>query len=218
VVRGDGGGGKAPGPLHVLRGLAGGDVLENDFQLGEIAPQRHELLLDEHSFAVEQVDVGAGDLAVHQQRHVGALHRFERAVGLARVGHSRIAVGSGARRIQLDRDDAGLLGAGNLLRRQVVGEVERHQRLEIPAFGDCGKDALVVLQRLLRRGHRRAQVGHDDGPAKLGCRVRHHRQQRLAVAHVQVPVVGAGDGEGLGSGRRVWRGHARHCPIVQNTI
>ena len=33
----DGGRGEAPCLCHILRGLAGGDVLENDFQLGEIA-------------------------------------------------------------------------------------------------------------------------------------------------------------------------------------
>jgi hypothetical protein len=69
---------KAVGLAHVVRGLLGGDVLEDDFELGEIAAQRDELLLDEHRLAVEQVDVAAGDLAVHQQQHAGALHGFER--------------------------------------------------------------------------------------------------------------------------------------------
>ena len=47
---------------------------------------------------------------------------------------------------------------------------------------------------------------------------RHDRQERLAVARVQVPVVGAGDGEGLGGGGGDLRSHALDCPIVQNAI
>ena len=39
--------------------------------------------------------------------------------------------------------------------------------------GTAARDALFVGQRLLGRGDRRAQVGHDDGAAKLGGRVGH---------------------------------------------
>jgi hypothetical protein len=76
-------------------------VLEDDFQFGEIAAQRDELLLDEHGLAVEQVDVAAGDLAVHQKQHAGFLHGFEGGVGLAQVGHARIAVGGGTGGVEL---------------------------------------------------------------------------------------------------------------------
>jgi hypothetical protein len=93
-------------------------------QLGEIAAQRHQLLLDEHRLAVEQVDIRAGDLAVHQQQDAFALHGFQRGVGLAQVGHARIAVGGGPRRIELDGHHARLLGAADFIGWQVVGEVQ----------------------------------------------------------------------------------------------
>jgi hypothetical protein len=60
--------GKAVGIAHVLRALLGRDVLEHDLQLGEVAAQRNHHAVDEHGLAVEQVDVGVGHLAVHQQQ------------------------------------------------------------------------------------------------------------------------------------------------------
>ena len=74
VVGGDGGRGEAVRLGHVLGGLTGGDVLENNFQLGEIAAQRDELGVDKHGFAVKQINIGRGDFAVHQQQHARALH------------------------------------------------------------------------------------------------------------------------------------------------
>jgi hypothetical protein len=63
-------------------------VLHHDLQAGKVAAQRDQLLLDEHRLAVEQVDVGAGHLAVHQQQQAFALHGFQRGAGLADVGHA----------------------------------------------------------------------------------------------------------------------------------
>jgi hypothetical protein len=53
---------------HVLRRLARGDVLEHHLQRREVAPQRLHHAVDEHRLAVEQVDLGVGHLAVHQQQ------------------------------------------------------------------------------------------------------------------------------------------------------
>ena len=58
VVRGDGGAQVRVARGHVLRGFLGGDVFHHDLQTREIAAQWHQLLLDEHRFAVKQVDVG----------------------------------------------------------------------------------------------------------------------------------------------------------------
>ena len=167
-------------------------MLEDDFEFGEIAAQRDELLLDERGLAVEQVDVAAGDLAMHQKQHAGFLHGFEGGVGLAQVGHASVAVGGGTGGVELGGDDARSLGAPDFFRRQVVGEIQRHQRLKLHTGWHGGQYAGLVLQRLLRRGHGRAQVGHDDRAAELGGRVRHDGVQGRAVAHMQVPVVGAG--------------------------
>ena len=69
MVGGNGGCGKAPCLRHVLRSFAGGDVLENNFQLRKTASQRDEVLVDEHRFTVEEVDIGVCHLPMHQQRH-----------------------------------------------------------------------------------------------------------------------------------------------------
>ena len=81
----------------------------------------------------------------------------------------------------------------DLVRRRVVGQVQRHQRLEraCPA-GSAARMRSAVVQRQRGGGHRRLQVGHDDGARELARGVRQHRAHRVAVAQVQVPVVGAG--------------------------
>ena len=71
------------GIAHIVRGFACRDVLHHDAQLGKVAPQRNQLLVDEHRLAVEQVDVGRGDLAVHQQQQAFALHGLEHRIDVA---------------------------------------------------------------------------------------------------------------------------------------
>ena len=61
--------------------------------------------------------------------------------------------------------------------------------------GQRGQNALAVGLGQLQRGHRRPQIGHDDGARELARRVRQHRGERGAVAQMQVPVVGAGERE-----------------------
>ena len=43
--------------------------------------------------------------------------------------------------------------------------------------------------------HRRGEVGHDDRARELARRIAGDRRQHLAVAQVDVPVVGAADGD-----------------------
>jgi hypothetical protein len=100
------------------------------FSAGKVAPQRLHHALDEHRLAVEDVDLGVGHLAMHQQQQALALHRVQRAVGLADVGDAGVAVGGGAGRVQLERHHAGGLGAQDLGSRGLVGQVQRHQRRE----------------------------------------------------------------------------------------
>ena len=170
-------------------------MLKHDFQLRKIAAQRNQLGVNEHGLAVEQVDIGAGHLAMHQQQQARLLHGLQRLVGFAQVGHAGIAVGGGTRGVELGGDHTGVFGTGYLVSRQVICEVERHQRLKLHPGWHCGLNARFVGQRLRRGGDRRLEVGHDDGPAELGRRVRHHGVQGGAIAHMQVPVVGAGDRE-----------------------
>src|SRR6218665_30313 len=63
-------------------------------------------------------------------------------------------------------------------------------------------------------GGRRGRVGHDEGAAEAGGRVRHDGAQRRAVAQVQVPVVGAGDGDAVGG----CGGHRRHFSLARRAF
>ena len=76
-----------------------------------------------------------------------------------------------------------------------LGEVERHQRLERHTRRQSRQDALAVSQRLLRRSHRRLEIGHDDGARKAARRVGEHRGQNFTIAQVQMPIIGAGEGQ-----------------------
>ena len=200
VMRRDGGAGVGVARVHILGCLARRDVLEHDLEFRKIASQRNQLGVDEHRLAVEQVDVGRSHFAVHQQHQPIALHRLQRRISLADVRDTGIAVGGGASWVQLHRDDPSFTGPADLVGRQPVGQVKRHQWLEGEALRHSSEDALAVGAGLRRRGHRRSQIGHDDRPAELRRRMRHHCLQGCPIAYVQVPVVGACDRDGLAGG------------------
>ena len=84
VLGRDGRGDLRPRSLDERHRLGGGDVLEDDLQAGQIADQRREDAVDEHGFAVEDVDVGIGHLAMDQQRHADRLHRAPAPGGYCR--------------------------------------------------------------------------------------------------------------------------------------
>ena len=44
----------------------GGDMFQDDAQAGECPHQRIKMALDENRFAIEDVDVAVGNLAVHK--------------------------------------------------------------------------------------------------------------------------------------------------------
>ena len=203
MLGGDGGTQKWVGFVYVLRGFLGGDVFHHDFEFGEVAPQGNQLLVNENGFAVKQINVGTGHFAMDQEQHASALHGLQCGVGFAHVGHARIAIGGSPCGVEFGGHHARIFGAGNFGGRQVVGQVQRHQRLKRHARRHSGLDAGLVGQRLLGRGNRGLQVGHDDGTAKLGRSVRHYGLECSAIAHMQVPVVGPGDGDGGGEGRGI---------------
>ena len=60
------------------------------------------------------------------------------------------------------------------------------------------QQALAVRRRIGHVHHRRPQVGHGDGAAEHARGVGQHALHRGAVAEVDVPVVGADEGEGVG--------------------
>ena len=114
------------------------------------------------------------------------------------VGDARIGIGGRSCRIQFDRmHDAACSGTLNLLRRGVVGEIQRHQRLERGACRQRGEDARAIGARLLGGSDRWPQVGHDDGAGKLPRGIGQHGLHQQSIAQMQVPVVGSGNSKFL---------------------
>ena len=201
MVRGQRRRGVRAGFGDVLGALLRGDVLEHDLQSRKAAPQTDQVALDEDRLAVEHVDLGIGHLAVHQQDHALALGRLQHPGDLPEIGDAGVAVGGGARGIELDRRDAGRARPAHLVGRGAVGQVERHQRLERRARGQGLEDPPAVGERLLDPDDRRPEVRHDDRPRELASAVRQHRGEGGAVAQMQVPVVGADDADRFGHRR-----------------
>ncbi len=168
------------------------DVFQHHAQLRKALAQWLQDAVDEDLFAVEDVDVGMRDFAMHQQRHAGFAHGFQHAVDLVDGGHALRGVRGGTGRIQFDCDDlAAGLGLADFIRRSLVGEVQHHQRIKVAA-GRCGRaDAFTVAQCLLGAQHRRHQIRHGNGAAECTRGGRHRVLQGGAVTEVHVPVVGA---------------------------
>ncbi|GAB5434820.1 MAG: hypothetical protein EpisKO_41900 [Epibacterium sp.] len=91
----------------------------------------------------------------------------------------------------------------DICRVRVLGEIERHQGLKRHALGECGKNAVAIGAGLGAGDNRGHEIGHDDGAAKMAGCLRQHRAQHVAVAQMQMPVVGAGDRQALGHGAGV---------------
>ena len=158
--------------------------------------QRGQDLVQEHRLAVEDVDVGIGDFAMDQQGHAGLFHRLQAFRDAVHRGDAVRGIGGGVRGIEFGRDpDALFLAARQLGRIGAVGEVAGHQRLEFEIRRDRSADAVAVGGGLGHLGHGRDQVGHDDGAGELAGGVDGAGGQHGAVAQMDVPVVGAADGE-----------------------
>ena len=202
VVRGDGGGDVGRGRGHVLHRLARGDVLEHQPQAGKALRDLRQHRVDERLFPVEHIHLRVGDLAVEQQGQARFFHDLQHSEAVLEARHAGIGIGGGTGRVILDRmHPAARLRQRDLTRRGVVGEIECHQRLEARICGQHRQNAPAVGLGQLHGGHRRPQVGHDDGARELARRVRQHGGERGTVAQVQVPVVGAGEREGLHGSR-----------------
>ena len=180
--------------LDELHALAGRDVLQHDLQALMALEQRRQHLVEEHRLAVEDVDLGIGHLAMDQQRHAGLLHRLEAAGDRVHRGDAVRGVGRGMGGIELGRDPHALvLAARQLGRIGAVGQVAGHQRLELQLGRNRSADSVAIGGRLGDPGHRRHQVGHDDGAGELAGGVHGAGRQHRPVAQMDVPVVGAAD-------------------------
>ena len=122
------------------------------------------------------------------------MHRFQYLGDEFDGRHPMIGVGGGVRGIQFAGCEYVFVKAGfNLICRDGVGEVGRQQGLEIGVRWQSRHDPCPVVARLLHRGDRRVEVGHDNRATKLVRRVLCYGSEHVAVTEVDMPVVWAAD-------------------------
>ncbi len=187
------------GAAHEIDTVLRRQVLEHEAQAGKLPDPLREIALDEHGLAVEDVDLGIDVLAVHEERHVDPLHALQHAHDPAIVGHAGRRVGGGVGGVELHRGEHALPEAAlDVVGIGVVGEIAGDERREGRARRQRRHDPLAIGDGVPRGGDRRNEVGHQDGAAEMPGGERQHRPEHVAVAHVQVPVVGLADGDARG--------------------
>eukprot|EP00967_Tisochrysis_lutea_P031550 scaffold37214_cov32-Tisochrysis_lutea.AAC.1 len=138
---------------------------------------------------------------MHAQRHPHLRHCPEGGGDILIIGHSRLGVGRGSRRVELGCDDVPRGESfTNLLRSRRIGQVERHQRLKAARRETAGVERReysdLIIGGLCSGGDGGDEVWHDDGACELARRGAHRRAEHvIAVAQVVVPVVGAAQRE-----------------------
>ena len=190
VVRGDGGGDGVRCLADVLRRLTRGDVLQHHAQARELLLQWHQRAIQEHLFPIEDIHFGIGDFTMQQQGQIDPLHRLQHRPHPLQIGDTGIGIGGGTGRVVLHRmhQTAGTR-LDNVLDAGVIGEIQRHQGLELQARRQRGENAIAVFDRGLQRGHRRTQIRHDDGTGELARGVAEHRCGSGTIAQMQMPVI-----------------------------
>src|SRR4029077_5046079 len=83
----------------------------------------------------------------------------------------------------------------DLLDRRVIGEVKRHERLELRPRGECAEYALAIGEGGGSRRDRRAEVRHDDGAREACCGEGEDGRERCAIPQMQMPVIRSVDDE-----------------------
>lgn len=90
VVRRDGRRDVGRGFVDELHGIAGGDVFKNHFEGREAFDDTAQVLVDEHFFAIEHVDLAACHFPVYQQQHADFGHCLEGREDLVDAGDTGI--------------------------------------------------------------------------------------------------------------------------------
>ena len=189
------------GLAHKVNAFCRCHMLEDNPQAGKLAADIIEVTIDKDFFTVKNINVCIGDFTVNQQRHIVFFHGRVEMGDLARIGDATVGVSGSTGRVQLEgMHEVTLRGPRHLFHRGGIGQVQHHQRLEGDARRHLSQNSLPVLVGLGHRIHRRGQVGHDNGTAKHVRRGRHRLGEQSAVAEMQMPVVRAGDGQGVSHG------------------
>ena len=205
MVGGDGGGDILAAGPHELHRVGCRDVLQHDPEIGKPVHGGAEDPLQEHPLPVENVDIGGGHLTMNQQRHADLRHGGQHRVDLANIGDARLRIGGRPGRIELaGSQNARLEAPCDLLRIDGVGQIGRHQRLEITVRARRLPDARAIGIGSRSGRDRRHEIGHDDGALELARGVGRDQFEHLPVAQMQVPVIGAADDQGFGHTGSRW--------------
>ena len=189
--RGGQGGGAA---CHEIGGLGRGDVLEHHLQALMPFQKRFQVPLDEHRFAIKDVDRRVGHFPVDQQGHADPLHGFEDRGDSLDGRHPSGRIGGGVGWVELaGRQHPRVEAPLEFGRIAGIGEVGRDQGRKAWLRRQGLEDPLPIGLGGGHGGHRRAQVWHHDGAAKGFGRARHHGFEHGPIPQVHMPVVGFAD-------------------------
>lgn len=198
MLRRDGRGNARASGGHEFHGGARRDVFQNDSQAREAIRQRRQGFLNEHGLAIEDIHLRRNRFPMQEKRQIQFLHLGEDGRAAPGIPYSGIRIGGPARRVVLDCMHVSRgLGSSNFCRRCVFREVKRHQGLEGGLSGQGREDSVPVGQSLRGCRDRGLQIGHDDSPAELSGACRNHAAHRITIAKMQMPVVGARQGNSI---------------------
>ena len=197
MLRGHGGGNVVACFQNKAGGFGGGDVFEHDFKLRHLRQNGFHHAPDKGGLTVENVDFGVGYFAVNEEQDVLFCHFFQNGDKFEQVGYTGIGIGGRAGGVEFEGDDAGGFGFAYKFGRDVISQIKRHQRLKRAAFGQHRHNARFVGKRVGYADDGRFKVGHDDGAPHLTGGIGCNGFERVAVAQVQVHIVGADNGQGL---------------------
>ena len=178
-----------------IDGVPCSDMLEYDFQLGKAFHRRRQNAVDEDFLAVKDIDRWVSNFTVNQKGQARTLHLLQYTVAFADIGDAFIRICRCAGGVEFNAlDKAAFMRCTDFIDGGIVGQVQRHQRFEVAAL-DCSEYTIEVIDRLLDRGYRRFQIGHDDGSLKLFCREWSYTIKYVAITQMEMPVIGAGDSD-----------------------
>jgi hypothetical protein len=94
--------------------VGGGDVFEYNAKPRESAHNRLQVLFDKGRLAIEDIDLGFGDLAVDQQRQVDFFHDLQHRVERLERMHAGGRIGRCAGGVELDAREPGVAAASRI--------------------------------------------------------------------------------------------------------